>query len=88
MQTVAKEFDVQAMPTFVYMKGEEKLDKVVGASKDDIEAKLVKHTQVSAAWLYRFFFYLFANMFGVLIIIHVAFRLSHLRGAYMPWVCE
>lgn len=49
VQTVAKEFDVQAMPTFVYMKGEEKLDKVVGASKDEIEVKLVKHTQVSAA---------------------------------------
>ena len=49
LQTVAKEFDVQAMPTFVYMKGEEKLDKVVGAAKEEIEAKLLKHSQVAAA---------------------------------------
>ncbi|KAF3503141.1 hypothetical protein F2Q69_00041468 [Brassica cretica] len=49
LATVAQEFDVQAMPTFVYMKGEEKLDKVVGAAKEEIEAKLLKHSQVAAA---------------------------------------
>ena len=57
LQTVAQEFDVQAMPTFVYMKGEEKLDKVVGAAKEEIEAKLLKHSQVAAAWLSFFFFF-------------------------------
>lgn len=49
LQTVAQEFDVQAMPTFIYMKGKEKLDKVVGAAKEEIEAKLLKHSQVAAA---------------------------------------
>lgn len=50
LQSVAKDFEVEAMPTFVYMKGEEKVDKVVGAAKDEIVAKLEKHSQVASAW--------------------------------------
>lgn len=49
LQSVAKDFEVEAMPTFVYMKGEEKVDKVVGAAKDEIVAKLEKHSQVASA---------------------------------------
>ncbi|KAJ4878275.1 Thioredoxin H3 [Raphanus sativus] len=49
LNSVAKDFEVEAMPTFVYMKGEEKVDKVVGAAKDEIVAKLEKHSQVASA---------------------------------------
>ncbi|KAJ0252547.1 Thioredoxin H3 [Hirschfeldia incana] len=49
LATVAKDFEVEAMPTFVYMKGEVKVDKVVGASKDEILAKLEKHAPAVAA---------------------------------------
>ncbi|CAH8390758.1 unnamed protein product [Eruca vesicaria subsp. sativa] len=49
LQSVAQEFKVEAMPTFVYLKGAEQVDKVVGAAKDEIEAKLLKHSQVAAA---------------------------------------
>ncbi|KAG7532995.1 Thioredoxin domain [Arabidopsis thaliana x Arabidopsis arenosa] len=49
LNTVAKEFDVQAMPTFIFMKEGEVKDTVVGAAKDEIIAKLLKHTSVAAA---------------------------------------
>ncbi|CAA7041644.1 unnamed protein product [Microthlaspi erraticum] len=44
LTTVAKHFEVEAMPTFIFMKEGQVLDKVVGASKDEIHAKLVKHS--------------------------------------------
>ncbi|KAF8091839.1 hypothetical protein N665_0433s0008 [Sinapis alba] len=49
LATVAKDFEVEAMPTFIYMKGGVQVDKVVGASKPEIEAKLLQHSQVASA---------------------------------------
>ncbi|KAL1217907.1 Thioredoxin H3 [Cardamine amara subsp. amara] len=49
LSTVAKDFDVQAMPTFIYMKEGVVLDTVVGAAKDEIIAKLEKHNTAVVA---------------------------------------
>ncbi|CAH8278588.1 unnamed protein product [Arabidopsis lyrata] len=49
LNAVAKEFDVQAMPTFIFMKEGEVKDTVVGADKNEILTKLQKHTSVAAA---------------------------------------
>lgn len=40
---VAKEFEVQAMPTFILAKKGKVVDKVVGAKKDELEQKIAKH---------------------------------------------
>ncbi|XP_021762296.1 thioredoxin H2-like [Chenopodium quinoa] len=39
---VAKEFEVQAMPTFIFLKKGKVVDKVVGAKKDELEHKIAK----------------------------------------------
>ncbi|CAN8287606.1 unnamed protein product [Cochlearia groenlandica] len=49
LNSVAKDFEVEAMPTFVYMKEGEIIDKIVGADKDQIVVKLEKHSAVAAA---------------------------------------
>ncbi|GMH19305.1 hypothetical protein Nepgr_021146 [Nepenthes gracilis] len=40
---VAREFEVQAMPTFVLVKRGKEVDRVLGARKDELETKIVKH---------------------------------------------
>ncbi|EFH70267.1 hypothetical protein ARALYDRAFT_891439 [Arabidopsis lyrata subsp. lyrata] len=40
---VAKEFKVEAMPTFVFMKEGEILDHIIGAEREKIQEKLLKH---------------------------------------------
>nr|DAD31134.1 TPA_asm: hypothetical protein HUJ06_009985 [Nelumbo nucifera] len=40
---VAQEFKVEAMPTFVLIKQGKEVDKVVGAKKDELEKKILKH---------------------------------------------
>lgn len=49
VQTVAEEFKVQAMPTFIFMKEGEIKETVVGAAKEEIIANLEKHKTVVAA---------------------------------------
>ncbi|KFK44092.1 hypothetical protein AALP_AA1G215000 [Arabis alpina] len=49
LQSVAKEFDVEAMPTFVFIKAGQVVDKLVGARKDDLQAMIVKHTGVATS---------------------------------------
>ncbi|XP_010459650.1 PREDICTED: thioredoxin H4-like [Camelina sativa] len=46
LQSVAQEFGVEAMPTFVFMKAGEVVDKIVGARKEELLATIVKHTGV------------------------------------------
>ncbi|XP_031382384.1 thioredoxin H2 isoform X2 [Punica granatum] len=41
------EFKVQAMPTFVLMKGGKEVDRVIGAKKDELEKKIVKYRATS-----------------------------------------
>ncbi|XP_043704145.1 thioredoxin-2-like [Telopea speciosissima] len=43
LKDVAKEFGVQAMPTFILMKQGKEVDKVVGADKDELQKKILKH---------------------------------------------
>ncbi|KAL5705609.1 hypothetical protein ACHQM5_023892 [Ranunculus cassubicifolius] len=43
LKTVATDWAVEAMPTFMFLKEGKIVDKVVGAKKDDILATIVKH---------------------------------------------
>lgn len=40
---MAREFHVEAMPTFVLLKKGKEIDRVVGAKKDELEKKVEKH---------------------------------------------
>lgn len=43
LQTVAQECGISAMPTFQVWKGNQKVDELVGASKDKLQALVEKH---------------------------------------------
>ena len=43
VQTVAQECGISAMPTFQVWKGNQKVDELVGASKDKLQALVEKH---------------------------------------------
>ncbi|XP_057975802.1 thioredoxin H4-like [Malania oleifera] len=49
LQTVASEWNVDAMPTFLFLKGGNMVDKIVGAHKEELEQKIVKHTTATTA---------------------------------------
>lgn len=49
LQTVAQEYKVEAMPTFLFIKDGETVDKVVGAKKDELYACIVKHAGTEPA---------------------------------------
>lgn len=40
---MAREFGVQAMPSFVFVKKGDVVDKVVGARKEELQKKIEKH---------------------------------------------
>ena len=40
---MAKEFGVQAMPTFVFMKNGKEVDKLVGADREELERMIHKY---------------------------------------------
>ncbi|KAL2892770.1 Thioredoxin H-type 1 [Bienertia sinuspersici] len=44
LKTVAEEFKVDAMPTFVFLKNGEEIDRVVGARKESLIELVVKHS--------------------------------------------
>ncbi|CAH2036786.1 unnamed protein product [Thlaspi arvense] len=46
LQDVAQAFAVEAMPTFVFIKDGNVVDKLVGARKEDLQAAIVKHTDI------------------------------------------
>ncbi|KAI3793971.1 hypothetical protein L1987_36595 [Smallanthus sonchifolius] len=43
LQDVAQQFGVQAMPTLVLLKQGNEVERVVGAKKDELEKKILKH---------------------------------------------
>ncbi|XP_024360500.1 thioredoxin H4-1 isoform X1 [Physcomitrium patens] len=43
VQEVAAEYDVRAMPTFLFIKDGQQIDKVVGADRNDLERKCNKY---------------------------------------------
>lgn len=40
---MAKEYQVEAMPTFVLLKKGKQVDKVIGAKKDELQKLIEKH---------------------------------------------
>ena len=48
LQSVAQEKNVEAMPTFIFFKNGKEVDKVVGAKKDELHARIVKHADAAA----------------------------------------
>ncbi|KAK0575179.1 hypothetical protein LWI29_035124 [Acer saccharum] len=40
---IAKEFAIEAMPTFILVKKGKEVDRLVGAKKDDLQKKIEKH---------------------------------------------
>lgn len=51
LQSVAEDWDVEAMPTFVLMKEGKILDRILGAKKDELQLAITKHatTETEAA---------------------------------------
>lgn len=47
LQAVSEEYEVEAMPTFVFIKEGVIVDSVVGASKDKLHSTIVKHATAS-----------------------------------------
>ncbi|XP_030459215.1 thioredoxin H1 [Syzygium oleosum] len=43
LRSVAEDWAVEAMPTFIFMKEGAIVDKVVGANKDDLQMKITRH---------------------------------------------
>jgi len=43
LQSVAQDCEVEAMPTFIFMKDGKTVDKLVGAVKEELEKKIQKH---------------------------------------------
>lgn len=52
MQNVARQYGVQAMPTFLLMKNGKVVDKVVGAKKDELRNKIEQHSNKSKPYRY------------------------------------
>ncbi|KAL8230813.1 hypothetical protein R6Q57_000591 [Mikania cordata] len=48
VETVAQEYSVEAMPTFLFFKNGEVVDKVLGAKKDELHECIVKHSGVAS----------------------------------------
>ncbi|MBA0703124.1 hypothetical protein Goari_026876 [Gossypium aridum] len=44
LNTVAQEWAIEAMPTFVFLKEGTIIDKVVGAKKDELQQKIALHS--------------------------------------------
>ncbi|MBA0759587.1 hypothetical protein Gotri_022450 [Gossypium trilobum] len=44
LNTVAQEWAIEAMPTFVFLKEGTIIDKVVGARKDELQQKIALHS--------------------------------------------
>nr|KYP66910.1 Thioredoxin H-type [Cajanus cajan] len=49
LKTVAEDFAVEAMPTFVFVKEGTLLGKVVGAKKEELQQTIEKHAASSSA---------------------------------------
>ncbi|XP_010932739.2 LOW QUALITY PROTEIN: thioredoxin H1 [Elaeis guineensis] len=49
LKSVAQDWAIEAMPTFVFLKEGTIVDKLVGAHKDDLPKKIAAHAQVRAA---------------------------------------
>ncbi|WJX09271.1 hypothetical protein P8452_05833 [Trifolium repens] len=48
LKSVAEEWSVEAMPTFLFLKEGKEVDKVVGAKKEELQTTVTKHATVVA----------------------------------------
>ncbi|KAH7524143.1 hypothetical protein FEM48_Zijuj06G0087900 [Ziziphus jujuba var. spinosa] len=48
LKTVAEEWNVEAMPTFLFLKEGKAVDKVVGARKEELQLTVAKHATAVA----------------------------------------
>lgn len=48
-QSVATDWAVEAMPTFMFIKEGKIVDKVVGAKKDELQQTIAKHISSSSS---------------------------------------
>ncbi|KAL1815759.1 hypothetical protein DCAR_0520269 [Daucus carota subsp. sativus] len=48
LETVAKEWSIEAMPTFIFVKDGKLVDKVVGAKKEDLHQAILKNAADTA----------------------------------------
>ncbi|KAG2632157.1 thioredoxin H-type-like [Panicum virgatum] len=49
LKDIAAEYNVEAMPTFLFIKNGEKIHTVVGASKEELQTGIEKHAAPTAA---------------------------------------
>lgn len=49
VQQVASDWDVQAMPSFMFLKGGKIVDKVIGAKKEELQQTIAKHLASTTA---------------------------------------
>lgn len=49
LKTVAQDWAVEAMPTFMFLKEGNIVDKVVGANKEELQQKIAKHLATASA---------------------------------------
>ncbi|WCJ43522.1 Thioredoxin H-type [Euphorbia peplus] len=49
LKTVAQDWAVEAMPTFMFLKEGKIVDKVVGAKKDELQQTIAKHLATASA---------------------------------------
>ncbi|NDW60109.1 thioredoxin [Yangia sp. PrR004] len=49
LKEVAAHYNIEAMPTFLFIKNGEKVDSVIGARKEDLQANIEKHLSPASA---------------------------------------
>ncbi|RLM86801.1 hypothetical protein C2845_PM04G04550 [Panicum miliaceum] len=49
LKEVAGEYEIEAMPTFLFIKDGKKIDTFVGARKDNLQASIEKHVGAASA---------------------------------------
>nr|XP_043607679.1 thioredoxin H-type 2 [Erigeron canadensis] len=49
LKEIAADWGVEAMPTFLFLKDGKKVDKVVGAKKEELQQTIVKHSGSSSS---------------------------------------
>ncbi|XP_073317092.1 thioredoxin H1-like [Primulina huaijiensis] len=49
LQSVGSEWKVEAMPTFIFLKEGNELDRIVGAKKEELQQTIAKHINTATA---------------------------------------
>ncbi|KAH6823513.1 thioredoxin H-type 1 [Perilla frutescens var. hirtella] len=49
LKSVAEEYTIEAMPTFLFLKDGKEVDRIVGANKDELQSKINLHGALTAS---------------------------------------